>query len=85
MAVVIYASSSFQNYKKGVFYDKNCLGTSKTNHAVTIVGYGRQSGKDYWLVRNQWGTNWGESGYFKLTRGSNHCNVMTQPIYITFN
>ena len=44
-------------------------GTS-INHAVVLIGYGTDlaTGKDYWLVRNSWGTSWGEAGYIRLLR-----------------
>merc|ERR1712179_481753 len=53
--------------------DPNCK--YNLNHAVTVVGYGHESGKDYWLVKNSWGTWFGESGYIKIKRGTGHCGI----------
>ncbi|KAL3722083.1 hypothetical protein ACJRO7_034440 [Eucalyptus globulus] len=55
----------FQLYESGVFTGE--CGTA-LDHGVIAVGYGRQHGADYWLVRNSWGSLWGESGYIKMER-----------------
>jgi hypothetical protein len=60
-------------------------GTS-ADHAVLVVGYGTdsQSGKDYWLVKNSWGDQWGEQGYVRMLRGkgdSGECGVLQSPVY----
>ena len=49
--------------------------TSGINHAVTLVGYGTQNNVAYWIVKNSWGTNWGEKGYFRIRRGNGTCGV----------
>merc|ERR1712180_237569 len=48
---------------------------SDLNHAVLVVGYGRQSGQDYWLIKNSWGRSWGENGFVKVKKGTGHCGV----------
>ena len=45
-------------------------------HAIVIMGWGETSrGKKYWIVRNSWGAEWGDKGYFKIVRGKNMCEI----------
>lgn len=84
VAVAIDAShESFQFYSQGVYYEPQCDST-QLDHGVLAVGYGtdEQSGQDYWLVKNSWGTVWGDQGYVKIARNrDNHCGVATQASY----
>jgi len=45
------------------------------NHSALIVGFGLAGGTQYWLVKNSWGTSWGEGGYFRIVRGRNKCGI----------
>jgi len=55
-------------YKGGVL-TKGC-GAVPLNHAVLLVGYGKDSstGLDFWIIKNTWGTKWGEGGYARVQR-----------------
>nr|XP_033812957.1 tubulointerstitial nephritis antigen-like [Geotrypetes seraphini] len=49
-------------------------------HSVKITGWGEEkipSGQSqkYWIAANSWGKNWGESGYFRIARGANECEI----------
>jgi len=72
VAIAIEADQKdFQLYKSGVF-----TGTCGANldHGVLAVGYGTESGTDFYKVKNSWGTTWGASGYILLGRGSEYNN-----------
>jgi len=45
------------------------------NHGVVIVGYGVDGSTKYWIVKNSWGSSWGESGFFRIIAGKGACGV----------
>ena len=86
VAVGVEADSDFKQYMSGVYTGSSSCGQN-LNHAVTVVGYGTDGGgQDYWLVKNQWGTGWGEAGYMRLTRGNGgNCGMATYAYYPTMD
>ena len=70
----------FQSYTSGVITSKLC-GTN-LDHGVLAVGYGTESGKDYFLVKNSWGPSWGAEGFVKIGT-ANVCGILLQPSYPT--
>lgn len=82
VAVGIDASHfSFQLYSGGVYTEKHCS-TQQLDHGVTVIGYGHENSKDFWLVKNSWGHGWGEQGYIKMQRNHhNMCGIATMACY----
>lgn len=71
----------FQSYKSGIF-DSTLCGT-KLDHATNVVGYGSSEGQEYWIMRNSWGTSWGEEGYMRIAieNGAGICGIQMQVNY----
>ncbi|CAL8298569.1 unnamed protein product [Lota lota] len=81
VSVSINASlTSFQYYKGGVYNPPDCYSLG-SNHAVLVVGYGTDQGQDYWIVKNSWGSDWGERGYIRMARNKNLCAIARYPLY----
>jgi len=74
-------SKNFTLYTSGVYNNPGCLQT--IDHAVLVVGYGTDpTFGPYWLIKNSWGTTWGENGYFRMARNAgNMCSVATYFVY----
>ena len=55
--------------RQGIYDGDNCpKDSTNTNHIALVVGYDSKQGKDYWIVKNSWGENWGMKGYIFIQR-----------------
>jgi cathepsin F len=80
LAIAINAAW-MQTYMSGVSCPYICA-KGRLDHGVLLVGFGkggyapiRLKEKPYWIIKNSWGENWGEEGYYKICRGRNVCGV----------
>jgi len=65
-----------QSYKLGIIdlvVGEEC--TNVIDHGVLLVGFGKENGKEYWIIKNSWGADWGESGFFRIANEKGICGV----------
>jgi C1A family cysteine protease len=80
---VAIEADEIMSYSGGIFADKNC--GSQLDHGVLLVGYTA----DYWIVKNSWGSTWGEQGYIRMSRTAipdtkgGICGILTAASYPT--
>eukprot|EP00463_Aulacantha_scolymantha_P005049 TRINITY_DN628_c0_g1_i3.p1 TRINITY_DN628_c0_g1~~TRINITY_DN628_c0_g1_i3.p1 ORF type:complete len:87 (-),score=15.52 TRINITY_DN628_c0_g1_i3:145-405(-) len=72
---VCHNTGGWQHYSGGIM--TSC--SSGGGHCTQAVGY--TSDKDYWIIKNSWGTSWGNSGYLYLKKGSNLCGIANHVNY----
>uniref|UniRef100_A0A803M8M5 Uncharacterized protein n=1 Tax=Chenopodium quinoa TaxID=63459 RepID=A0A803M8M5_CHEQI len=82
VSVAFEVVDGFRFYKEGVYTSTTCgSAPMNVNHAVLAVGYGVEDGVPYWIIKNSWGEDWGDNGYFKMEMGKNMCGVATCASY----
>lgn len=82
--LAVTVNGSFSGYSEGVY---NRCNSYNTNHMVTLEGWDDEG--EYWIMRNSWGTKWGEDGYMRIKwRGKNgyRCNnIARSAAYVILN
>ncbi|GMI03093.1 hypothetical protein TrVE_jg3420 [Triparma verrucosa] len=69
----------WDSYTGGVMDSRSCSSRDNDmNHAVQLVGYNADARIPYWIVRNQWNTNWGYGGFIRLKMGENTCGMLNR-------
>ncbi|XP_049320216.1 procathepsin L isoform X8 [Astyanax mexicanus] len=73
------SNKTFLLYQSGIYNEPYCS-SYNVNHGVLVVGYNTDSsGREYWVVKNSWGVQWGEQGYIRMSRNKdNQCGIATR-------
>jgi C1A family cysteine protease len=86
----VIVTAAFNNYTGGVYSDTytSCNSSyceyTPTNHAIALVGWGVDPVEgEYWILRNSWGSNWGEGGYMRIKTTS--ARVACEVAYLVYN
>ena len=87
IAVSFEVLNDFMNYKGGIYQHTGLTDRFNpweiTNHVVLVVGYGSEGGVPYWSVKNSWGEDWGEQGYFRILRGVDEVSIESMAVAAT--
>jgi len=68
------ATNAFENYSGGIYSEYVALPIP--NHVVSVIGWGEnEENESYWIVRNSWGTYWGEWGFFRIKMGGENLGI----------
>mmetsp|Transcript_68172 Transcript_68172/g.79317 ORF Transcript_68172/g.79317 Transcript_68172/m.79317 type:complete len:327 (+) Transcript_68172:61-1041(+) len=69
-------ATSWQSYQGGIL--TNCI-SQQVDHGVLAVGFDDSYSTPYWIIKNSWGADWGESGYIRVAKGSDQCLITSAP------
>jgi len=73
LSVALSVYEDFESYSSGVY--QHVKGRYLGGHAVKLIGWGEEDGTPYWICSNSWNAYWGESGTFRILRGSDECGI----------
>lgn len=68
--VAHYVSNQLKFYSKGIYNGEGCEENQMANHSALAVGYDLEAKVPYVLIKNSWGSQWGDNGYYKMAIGS---------------
>lgn len=82
VAVSVSAAYGWNSYSSGILTEDACPKDAIIDHAVTLVGYGKDGSHKYWHILNSWGADWGEGGFIRISMSDNdgdYCGTDDKP------
>jgi len=77
-------AADMQFYSKGIDNpSKSKCNPKQLDHGVLLVGYGVENNTPFWIIKNSWGSGWGEKGYYRIVRGKGACGMNTYVTTVT--
>lgn len=70
VSILMHASKYLKFYHGGIYEGQGCDGYKRVNHAAVVYGYSLSGYKPYFMLKNGWGSSWGESGHYKVGIGA---------------
>ncbi|EFA83892.1 hypothetical protein PPL_02962 [Heterostelium album PN500] len=81
VTIALWVDEGWQNYRSGIY---SCAQQNNwVNHGVLLTGYDLATNS--WLIKNSWGTSWGEGGYIRMTANNDNCNIYgSSALYVNY-
>lgn len=73
LTAIMTIYEDFFLYKSGIYSHQT--GEKLGGHTMKVIGWGNDMGFPYWIVANSFNEEWGDHGFFKISRGYNECNI----------
>jgi C1A family cysteine protease len=81
LSVSIKVDLKLKFYTSGIHLPDSCVDDIESlDHAVLLVGYGEENGTEYLKIKNSWGNDWGEKGYYRIST-SRTCGITSDIVY----
>lgn len=75
VVALVHLYSDFLTYSSGIYFPSSISTKIQGAQAVSIIGWGSTENYPYWIIKNSWGSTWGEAGYALILRNSHELGI----------